>query len=204
MKLELDHLAIAAETLEEGREAVEAALGVALRPGGQHAHYGTHNALLGLEEGLYLEVIAVDPEAPEPGYPRWFDLDRFTGRPRPHVWICRTQDMAGFVGRYPQAGVPVALARGDLQWQMAVPETGILPRDNSFPAVIEWQCKAHPAALLPPSGVALRRLVIAHPEAEGLSALLQPELRDSRVVFETGARAMLAEFDTPHGIRVLR
>ncbi|MEL6648491.1 MAG: VOC family protein, partial [Pseudomonadota bacterium] len=44
--LELDHLAIAAETLEDGREAVEAALGVSLQPGGQHAHFGTHNLLL--------------------------------------------------------------------------------------------------------------------------------------------------------------
>ena len=153
--LELDHLAVAAATLEEGREAVETALGVPLQPGGQHAHFGTHNCLLGLEDGLYLEVIAIDPDAPEPGYPRWFDLDRFDGWARPQVWICRTDDLSGVLARAPGAGTPVALARGDLHWQMAVPEDGVLPYDNRFPAVIEWQSGGHPAARLAPSGRAL-------------------------------------------------
>ena len=75
--LELDHLAVSGETLEAGRAHVEDALGVTLQPGGQHRHFGTHNLLLGLEDGLYLEVITVDPSAPDPDYPRWFDLDRF-------------------------------------------------------------------------------------------------------------------------------
>ena len=123
----MDHIAVAATTLEEGREAVEDALGVVLQSGGQHEHYGTHNLLLGLEDGLYLEVIAIDPDAPVPTYPRWFDLDRFEGRARPHIWICRTNDLASAVSRFPEAGLPVSLERGDLRWQMAVPSTGILP-----------------------------------------------------------------------------
>lgn len=203
MSLELDHLAVAAATLEEGRESVEAALGVALRPGGRHAHFATHNLLLGLDEGLYLEVIAVDPAAPAPDCPRWFDLDRFAGRPRPQVWICRTDDLDGFVADHTQAGRPVALARGDLRWRMAVPGTGILPCDNAFPAVIEWQGEAHPAARLPASGCRLRRLVVAHPEAAALRGALSAALDDSRVVFEPGERALRFEIDTPHGARVL-
>ena len=47
--LKLDHFAVAAETLEAGRAYAEEALGVTLRPGGQHAHFGTHNMLLGFE-----------------------------------------------------------------------------------------------------------------------------------------------------------
>ncbi len=203
MRLELDHLAVAAATLEEGRAAVEEALGLALLPGGRHAHFGTHNLLLGLEEGLYLEVIAVDPEAPAPGYPRWFDLDRFQGQPRPQVWICRTDDLDGVVSGHPEAGRPVALARGDLRWRMAVPDSGILPYDNAFPAVIEWQGAAHPAARLPGSGCRLRRLVVAHPEAEALRRDLAGVLDDSRVVIETGEGGLRFEIDTPHGLRVL-
>lgn len=201
--LELDHLAVAAETLEEGREAVEDALGVPLQAGGQHATFGTHNLLLGMEEGLYLEVIAVDPAAAPLAYPRWFDLDRFEGRPRPRIWICRTDDLDGFVGAHPEAGTPVALERGDLRWRMAVPDSGILPFDNSFPAVIQWEGTAHPAARLAPSGCALRRLVIAHPEAAALQAALGDRLEDERVVFEPGAAAMRYEIDTPHGLRVV-
>lgn len=201
--LELDHLAVAAETLNEGREAVEHALGVRLQAGGQHVKFGTHNVLLGMEEGLYLEVIAVEPEAGALSYPRWFDLDRFEGRPRPRIWICRTDDLDGVVADIPGAGVPVALERGDLRWRMAVPEDGVLPFDNAFPAVIQWEGSAHPAARLAPSGCALRRLVIAHPEAEALRAALKDWLEDERVVIEPGAQAMRFEIDTPHGLRVL-
>ncbi len=203
MRLALDHLAVAAETLEEGAAAVEAALGVALQPGGRHAHFGTLNRLLGLEDGLYLEVIAIDPDAPAPAFPRWFDLDRFAGRPRPRAWICRTGDLDGLVAAHPGAGHPVALARGDLSWRMAVPETGVLPYDNVFPAVIEWQGEAHPAARLMPSGCALRRLVVSHPRAAALEAELAGALRDARVAFEPGVPALRAEIDTPVGLRVL-
>ncbi|MEM7598876.1 MAG: VOC family protein [Pseudomonadota bacterium] len=200
--LELDHLAVAAETLEDGREAVEAALGVTLQPGGQHGHFGTHNLLLGLEDGLYLEVIAIDRAAPKPAYPRWFDLDRFEGFARLTTWICRSDDLSGHVTADPQAGVPVALTRGDLNWRMAVPEGGQLPFDHSYPAVMQWDSAGHPAARLAPSGCRLTRLVVSHPEAATLRQTLSG-LEDARVVYEPGAPALRAEFDTPFGRRVL-
>ena len=40
MMLRLDHLAVSATTLDEGVAAVEAALGVPMAGGGQHAAYG--------------------------------------------------------------------------------------------------------------------------------------------------------------------
>ena len=200
--LELDHLAVAAETLEDGREAVEAALGVPLQLGGQHRHFGTHNMLLGLEDGLYLEVIAVDPSAPKPAYARWFDLDRFAGFARLTTWICRTNDLAAHTKAQPQAGVPVALTRGDLEWRMAVPENGQLPYDHAYPAVMQWDSAGHPAARLAPSGCRLKRLVVCHPDVDGLRRDLH-EMDDARVVFEAGDAALRAEFDTPFGPRVL-
>jgi hypothetical protein len=202
--LELDHLAVVACDLEAGRAAVEEALGVALQPGGQHAYFGTHNLLLGLEDGLYLEVIAVDPDAAAPGVARWFDLDRMAGDPRLGNWICRSDDLEGEVERFPEAGTPVPLARGDLTWRMAVPETGRLPFDNLFPAIMQWDCAAHPAERLTASGCALQRVVVAHPEAAELSSQLASVLTDERVVFEIGAPSLMAEVMTPSGLRVLR
>jgi hypothetical protein len=202
--LELDHLAVAAETLEAGRAHVEAALGVALQQGGQHAHFGTHNLLLGLEDGLYLEVIAVDPDAPTPAVARWFDLDRFTGAPRMGTWICRCDDLEVALAQAPAgAGAPVDLARGDLRWRMAVAADGRMPFDGAFPALIQWQ-GAHPAARLTPSGCRLRRLIVTHPDVGDLRAALSGMLTDPRVVIEAGAdMALRAEIDTPHGLRVL-
>lgn len=201
--LSLDHIAVAGGTLDEAAAAVEDALGVALQPGGQHPRFGTHNRLLGLEGGLYLEAIAIDPGAPAPDRPRWFGLDGFEGRARPTNWICRCDDLDAVLAGMPAgAGAPVALSRGDLRWRMAVPEHGHLPYDNLFPALIEWQGDLHPAAMLARSGCALRRLTVAHPDAAALWALLA--LEDDRIAFEPGAPALAAEFDTPHGVRALR
>lgn len=201
--MRLDHLAVAAESLEAGRAHIEEALGLRLQPGGQHEHFGTHNILLGLEDGLYLEVIAIDPGAPAPAYPRWFDLDRFTGVPRLRNWICAVGDLGAALLRHPGAGRAVALARGDLRWRMAVPVDGILPLDNLFPALIEWQGAAHPAARLTPSGARLSRLVVSHPEAAILWATVGAELHDARVVFEPGAIGLRAEIETHQGPRVI-
>ncbi len=200
--MELDHLAIAGESLEAAVAHVEDALGVPLQPGGRHEMFGTHNSLLGLADGLYLEAIAVDPGAQPIRTPRWFDLDRFKGAPRMCNWICRCTDLAGVVDGLPvDAGRPVSLARGDLRWQMAVPDTGVLPFDNKFPALIEWH-SPHPAPLLTQQGCRLRHLVVAHPQAAELDTALG--LRDPRVVIETGPAGFEATFDTPNGPRVLR
>ena len=64
--LTFDHIAVAAETLAAATDYAEAGLGVALQPGGEHAVFHTHNTLLGLEDGLYLEAIAINPNAPTP------------------------------------------------------------------------------------------------------------------------------------------
>lgn len=201
MTLTIDHLAVSALTLEEGVAAVEAALGLALSPGGVHPHMATHNRLLGLGE-VYLEVIAIDPGAPAPAWPRWFDLDKFAGLPRLTNWICATDDLGAAIAAAPMGvGVPVDLQRGDLRWRMAVPGDGRLPFDGCFPALIQWQ-GPHPAARLPDLGARLRRLEVAHPDALALRKALGAS--DPRVVIvQATEKALRAEIDTPHGLRVL-
>jgi hypothetical protein len=202
--LTLDHLAISATSLDEGVAAVETALGVTLAPGGQHPHMATHNRLLSLGPDLYLEVIAADPAQPRPAWPRWFDLDRLKGPPRLTNWICRCDDIAAELALSPPGtGTPIALSRGDFRWQMAVPATGILPFDNAFPALIQWEGTAHPAPRLPDHGIRLTRFEIAHPEALALRAALRNRLHDPRIHITPGPQAMRATFATPHGDRHL-
>ncbi len=119
MRLALDHIALAAETLEAGVAHAEAALGLPLAGGGAHALMGTHNRLLGLGD-LYFEVIAIDPTAPKPPHPRWFDLDRFRGPPRLTNWICR----ADLRHAPPEAGRVLDVARGDLHPTQRLPDSG--------------------------------------------------------------------------------
>lgn len=200
--LVLDHLAVAAGTLEEGVAWVEAQLGLPMTAGGRHAHYGTHNALLGLKDGLYLEVIAIDAMAEPAARPRWFDLDRFDGAPRLQIWACRCDDLAAGLTQFPQAGEAVALSRGDLKWRMAVPPDGILPYDNCFPALMQWDVADHPARRLMPS-CRLRQLTIRHPQAKVLARDLDASFSDARVRFEKGRVGLSAIFDTPAGPREL-
>ncbi|KAB0656671.1 VOC family protein, partial [Burkholderia territorii] len=65
--LTLDHLVIAARTLDEGVRHVAASLGIEPAGGGRHPLMRTHNALFGAWGGLYLEVIAIDPDASATG-----------------------------------------------------------------------------------------------------------------------------------------
>jgi hypothetical protein len=204
MILALDHLAISADTLEAGAAWVEGVLGLPLAPGGQHPHMGTHNRLLNLGD-LYLEVIAIDPNAKKPAWPRWFDLDRFQGPPRLTNWICRTDDLAAaLTAAPPGTGTATDLARGDYRWRFAIPPSGRLPFDNSFPALIQWQGTLHPAKALPDQGVRLRRLEVTHPDALALQASLQGQPPDARVQIAPGPYpGFRAVLETPNGLRVL-
>ena len=203
MQMKLDHLAVAATTLSAAVTHVETSLGVNMTAGGRHARFGTHNQLLGLCEGLYLEAISVDPGAPHPKDARWFDLDRFQGRPRLNNWICRADDLDAAIDALPEAGRAVDLARGDLRWRMAVPEDGILPFDGLFPALIQWQVEVLPGETLPGSGARLNRLELCHPEAAALAAVLTQFLKIARVKFEPGDIEMRAMFETIGGERML-
>lgn len=200
----LDHLAVSGETLEAAQNFVEEALGVPMQGGGEHAVFHTHNKLMGLADGLYLEAIAINPDAPEPDRPRWFDLDHFTGDARLTNWICRSTTLDQDVAALPDGvGEAVQLNRGDLRWQMVVPSSGRLPFDNMCPALIEWQTSTHPSDGLASSGCRLRRLIVVHPQAKELEVSVCRALVDNRIVFEQGAPELRAEFETPHGIRQL-
>lgn len=202
--MKLDHLALSARTLDEGAAHVEAALGVAPGPGGVHPLMGTHNRLLGLGD-IYLEVIATDPAAKPPDWPRWFDLDNFSGPPRLTNWIAGCESLGDDIAAGPPGlGAPLALSRGDLRWQMAVPASGRLPFDDAFPALIEWQGSAHPVQRLPDSGLRLVRLLVLHPRADDLRAALAGRIVDPRLEIAEGpGKALVAEIMTPQGLRRL-
>jgi hypothetical protein len=203
--LVLDHIAVAAETLDEGAAHVEAALGVGLSDVGVHERMGTHNRLLSLGPGLYLEVIAINPDAEPPAHARWFDLDGFKGPPRLTNWIVRTDDLSAALAGAPSGlGVPISFARGPFLWQMGVPPDGKLPHDGAAPALIEWESALHPAERLPDMGCRLVRLTVEHPEAEALVAAYPRLGKVDRVRIGTGPlKRLWAEIETPSGRKFL-
>ena len=187
----LDHLVIAAETLAEGTAFMEEALGMDLAHGGQHTFMGTHNRLLSLGPGTYLEVIAIDPDLPAPDRARWFGLDTFKGAPRLVSWVWSAEDMAQVAqmpGRY---GAAEDFARGDLRWQMALPDDS--PLGTLAPPLLHWDA-VKPQDRLPDLGVRLTSLRVQHPRIEVL-----PEMADARVSRGTGPASISAAFSMQTG-----
>ena len=193
--IELDHLAVACTDLAQGADWVAAKLGVPLQKGGTHVRYGTHNMLLGLADGLYLEVIAKDPEtAPEAGH-SWFGMDHFQGAPRLANWICRADNLSTYTDI---TGPVQALTRADLRWDITVPDDGSLPYGGAFPTLMKWAPDTvHPAQRLTPTGLRLVQLTVSHPDAAYVAAQLA--LSDPRIRFETGPAGFHASFDGPDG-----
>ena len=190
--LKLDHLAVACTDLDEGTAWVEERLGVTMQPGGKHARYGTHNRLLGLADGIYLEVIAIDPDVSIDG-PRWFGLDTFSGPPRLANWICQTDD---FATAPTDVGPPRDLNRDDLHWQLTVPDDGSLPWGGAYPTLIKWPEGVHPSKTLTDVGCRLIRLEISHPDPD-LAAIVG--IDDPRLHFKTGPLGFGALIATSNG-----
>ena len=197
----LDHIAVSGKTLHEAAHHVETSLGVKLQDGGCHERYGTHNKLLHLTDGIYLEAIAINPKVARPKYPRWFNLDNFYGKPRITNWICRSENINLEVkDLIIESTEIIKIKRDQLEWLMTVPRNGILPFDGAFPAILQW--KTNPPILkLAPSGCALKHMTIFHPEANILRKRVQG-FNDCRISFESSDQVTFcAEFNTPNGIR---
>lgn len=221
---QLDHLVIAARTLDEGVAWCEATLGVVPGPGGEHALFGTHNRLLRLHSEqaprAYLEIIAINPTTTptrQAGLKRWFDLDDLALQTRlaqhgPQLvhWVASVPDIdaatrawnALGIDRGPVIAASRPTASGLLQWRISVRDDGQRLFGGALPTLIQWG-GAHPTDTLPISDVTLRGLSFRHPEADRLQAALSSIGLADRAVTR-GPAALTAELTTPLGPCTLR
>lgn len=168
-------------------------------PGGEHADFGTHNVLLSLGSA-YLEVIAINPQAPAPPRPRWFELDtpemqeRLSHGPALIHWVAAVGE--------PLTGRPDVqeLSRGANRWQLTVAGEGRLPMGGVAPSLIHWHTPP-PAALLPNAGVRLLTLFLGTPQPEGLRGFLsQIGFAGEVEVYEALQAELHARLETPRGL----
>lgn len=128
LPLKVDHATVCASDLEPMRQAF-ASVGLVTDYGGPHASV-THMALLGFEDGSYLELIA--PQ--KPGAVEGSNWARFmAGDAGPCAWAVGSPDISSDVDRLKKAGVgaegPFAGSRKKpdgkvIEWQTAVIGTG--------------------------------------------------------------------------------
>ena len=179
IRAELDHLVVAAATLEEGEDYVESRLGVRPQRGGRHVAMGTHNSVLRLGPRSYVEVIAIDPDGAAPARPRWFALDsealraRLAEAPRLIHWVARTDDIDAARRACPiDPGDVHLMKRGTLSWRITIPADGHLPGAGILPTLIQWADERHPTDTMPKSGIRVAALAGAHPEPGAMHAAL--------------------------------
>jgi Glyoxalase-like domain len=163
--LKLDHLIVACPSLDEGIEWAAKTLGVRPPMGGQHVAMGTHNALLALQDGIYLELIAIDPSLPTPLRPRWFGLDD-TPLTEPRLWhaVLSTRNIHQLSQPHGQGEV-IPMQRKHFSWLISVPASGALPSPQGAPTLIQWECEQHPTETMSDVGLRLQSLTIKGPDA---------------------------------------
>jgi hypothetical protein len=208
----VDHLVVAASTLEQGAAWCVECLCASPVAGGRHLGMGTHNRLMAIASAAfpmaYLEVIARDPAAPAPTRSRWFGLDdpalqaRLRERPRLLHVVARSTALDGTLDALRALGLDAgravaaerASAHGTYRWRIAGRADGRLLCGGALPTLIEWQ-GMHPSQQLPASGVALRALTLG-----GLAGPVAGALALQGVHIEAEGAALRAELDTPCGV----
>ncbi len=128
----IDHVVIAVPDLVIAQGVYEA-LGFVVVPGGRHP-VGTHNALIGLADGSYIELMAFFESSPEHRW--WLPLQKGGGL----VDFCmQTDDLPGDTATFRRAGVaiddpsPLSRVRPDgyhLKWVLSIPRNafkGVAP-----------------------------------------------------------------------------
>lgn len=162
MQTQIDHLVIAASTLEQGVAWCEENFGITPGLGGEHALFGTHNRLFKIATPqfpmAYFEIIAIDPDAVRPKktlalHPhRWFDLDEpelqneIAKEPRLIHFVASTTDIKAArmalrmqgIDRGPAIHAERQTNKGVLHWQISVRADGQRLFDGALPTLIQW------------------------------------------------------------------
>jgi hypothetical protein len=230
MKTQIDHLVVAAHTLEQGVQWCEATLGITPEAGGEHSQFGTHNKLFKIATPAhplaYFEIIAINPGAKGPANPnakRWFDLDnpelRATVAKEPRLihFVAGTDEMLPArialkglgIDRGPAMPASRHSRKGVLHWQITVREDGYRLFEGCLPTLIQWgkpddaePLRLHPRNSLPRSRVSLDSIAVSHPSSAKLQAAYAA-IGLEGVAIEEGPANLSATLKTPKGLVTL-
>ncbi len=230
MTSQVDHLVVAAHSLEQGVAWCESVLGITPSEGGEHEKYGTHNRLFKIATPTfpvaYFEIIAINPDAiieKKPPPTRWFDLDNKTLQaalaqsPRLVHFVANTDRIQDARHAWKAQGIdrgPIIHAsrktkQGLLQWQITVRPDGDRLFNGTLPTLIQWgkpdasdPMQFHPRNHLPRSKVSLKSLSVSHPSASKLKDAYEA-IQLENVHLSEGPANLIATLQTPKGLVTL-
>ncbi len=203
----LDHLVYAVPNLEMAMDDIEQRFGIRPVYGGKHENQGTHNALIGLGNRQYFEIIAVDPNNKRISSPRWMGVDLIE-KPMLTRWAAKTNDIENRAN-YLKSCIPLlgSIDRGSrrlsdnslLEWTLTLPLPG--PVVEILPFFIDWKSSEHPGVSLKAS-CKLISFEATHPSPERLLSILQ-KLDIDLVIKKSNEISLIATIQTPNGQQIL-
>jgi hypothetical protein len=202
----IDHLVYTTPNLEIAIIDLEAKLGVRPIFGGYHDTQGTKNALVNLNNGAYLEILAADDNNTAISPPRWMGVDVLT-KAQMTRWALKSEDLSGdsqiLKQHDEEMGTIFAGSRqnaaGDwLRWEMILPLP--TPEVELAPFFVDWRTSdVHPHDVLPDMGCSLVELHATHPEPKMVTMLLQQ--LGAKIQVEKGEQITLrAKIKCPRGV----
>jgi hypothetical protein len=210
--LKLDHISVVAPSLAEGVSHVRACLDLDVPFGQRHAYMGTYNHLLQLGDTVYLEIVALDPEADGPGRTRWFGLDdkKRSGPIGMKVGACEAGSREPTQSRQSLQVTEVSSARRsplpavNSSFDFAIPDDGSLPLDGAAPSIIDRRCKPRSMATIADLGARLRSFTLEHPDPAAVEALYRAMTVDRPPTIDRGSKLRYrAQIETSTGLKQL-
>lgn len=202
----LDHILWAVPDLGAGEKIILNLTDVAPARGGSHPGFGTRNSLMGLDSGIYFEIISPDPAQDLKGN-RGCRIAALV-RPGIMTFAIRSDDLDALSAAARREGLslqgPVAMSRHRpdgvrLEWSILYLEDSRF--GEAIPFVIDWGISPHPSESVP-VGCQLRSFAVLHPEADELTRLYGA--LEIPVPVKRGAYpGFVAELATPNGDVVL-
>ena len=204
----IDHFVLGIHDLKTGMDEFEAKSGIAPVFGGVHEKVGTHNALVSLGEGKYLEILApIDKNSRANS--AFGDLNKETLTPV--GWVIGTTNSSVIETILESHGIVhsgiIPLSRktsqgNEIKWSNIFHHHEGKPSANPF--FIEWEdLSIHPSITLPQHGCSLESFSINSQGEDQLTAFLKAIMLDlsfsKQTEFPSGQITSLS-LNTPQGM----
>lgn len=205
-KRKIDHIVYAVSNLDQAIKSFKKLTGITPIFGGYHTTEGTKNALVNLQDGMYLEFIAIDTTNVKITQDRWMGVDVLT-KDQVTRFAIKSNDLEkdstilktynSEMGKKKKGSRHTATGKL-LQWELLMPLA--YPEVEIVPFVLDWSTsEAHPHTMLPNMHCHLMNLQATHPNPEEITSFLK-ELDCDISIEKKDFTSLQITLNTPSGI----
>jgi hypothetical protein len=204
----LDHIVYAVPDFDVALDWFEEHTGIRPKVGGRHLTQGTRNAVVNLGNGIYLEILAVDPTNKDITAPRWMGIDLIS-KPVVSRWAFKTANTLADANALRTLDSDMGsveegqrqLSTGNLlKWEIIMPLAE--PAIDILPFFVNWSSSDfHPTERMPKE-YTLEAIRLQHPEPDTVMSELK-YLGVETAVTKAETVGILMDIRTPKGLVTL-